>query len=226
MTQPFTVLEVDEVDSTQDAARERMAGSDPAVVIAHRQAKGRGRSGADWETAPRSVAVSVAWTSEWEVSRLTLIPLIAGVAARRTIGEEVRLKWPNDLLVGEKKVGGILVEAREATVVAGLGLNLFWPEPRPEAVGLYPADPGPEEGPRLATAWAEELLGLVDEGAERWPKAEYEEGCVTVGREVSWEPFGRGEAVGVGEDGSLTVITESGVRRSLTSSDVRHVRPG
>lgn len=225
MTRPVPFLVFDEVDSTQDIALQQENDAGGAVVIAHRQTKGRGRSGADWETAPRSVAVSVAWKSDWLPTRLTLIPLIAGVAALRTFGGEVRLKWPNDLLVEDRKVGGILVEARDAKVVAGLGLNLYWPDPPRGAAGLFSADPGAEKGPRLATEWAENLLDLIDEGAAQWPKAEYEQACVTLGREIEWEPAGRGEAVGVGEDGSLTVITASGGRRSLTSSDVRHVRP-
>lgn len=225
MDTPYSLSTLDEVVSTQDLARERARPERPAVVVAHRQTGGRGRGGSIWATAPRAVAVSVGFYPVWEASRWSLIPLVAGVAARRALEDRISLKWPNDVVVGDHKVGGILVEAAGGMVVAGMGLNLFWPEPVARAAGLYSEDPGREEGPRLATRWAEQVLALTASGVDEWPRQEYVEACVTLGSEITWEPHGRGRAIDIGPDGSLEVVTAEGHRRLLSSGEVHHVRP-
>lgn len=224
MDTPYSLVTFDEVPSTQDLARDRAEPGLASVVVAHRQTSGRGRGGSGWETAPRAVAVSVGQVVEWDPAHWSVVPLVAGVAARRSLGGRVALKWPNDVMVDEEKVAGILVEARDGVVVAGLGLNLFWPDPMPGARGLLETDPGPEEGPRLATAWAEELLALLAGDPHDWPRTEYRNACVTLGRDVTWEPDGRGRATDIGPDGSLEVVTSAGNRESLSSGEVRHVR--
>jgi BirA family biotin operon repressor/biotin-[acetyl-CoA-carboxylase] ligase len=212
---PVTVL--DEVPSTQDLAREQGERGTPVVVVAHRQTAGRGRSGSVWETAPRAVAVSVAFESGPEAP----LSLVAGVAARRVLGDRVTLKWPNDVLIGDDKVAGILLEGHGGLVVAGLGVNLYW-EKAPAGIGaLFDADPGPEAGPELAKRWAACLLDLIR--LPSWPRAEYAAACATLGSDVAWEPDGRGTAVDVDVDGALVVATPAGEVR-LSSGAVRHVR--
>src|SRR5690606_11418591 len=194
-----------------------------AVVVARRQSDGRGRSGAGWMAAPRGMAVPVGFVTDWPQPAMARIPLVAGVAARRVLGESVSLKWPNDVLRAGRKVGGILVEGSESTVVAGMGLNLYWPDP-PTGVGaLFDRDPGAEEGPLLAERWARELLALVRVGPGEWPRDEYLAACETIGQEVTWEPDGAGRAVGIGADGALLVETP-GAQIELRSGEVRHVR--
>lgn len=224
MDTPYSVVVTDEVPSTQELGRERYEPGRPAVVIAHRQTRGRGRGGAEWLTAPRAIAVSVGFECGWDSNRRSLIPLVAGVAAARVLGDRVRLKWPNDVLVDGRKVAGILVESVPPVIVAGMGLNLFWPQPPEGAGALTDHDPGPDRGPELALAWADELLALVGAGAESWPRREYETACVTLGAEIEWEPEGRGRAVGLGDDGSLVVETPGGAVEPLTAATVRHVR--
>ncbi len=222
MATPYSVTVLDEVASTQDEARAHFTGEQPFVVVAHRQSRGRGRSGAPWETADRAVAVSVAFSSRGEGD--TVVPLLAGVAARRVMGERVALKWPNDVMVGEDKVAGILVEVANQVVVAGMGVNLFWPDAPDGAGALEVRDPGPGLGEGLAESWAQALLELLE--VEPWPRSEYVEGCCTLGRDVTWQPSGRGRAVDVAEDGSLVVVDELGSTVMLSSGAVRHVRPG
>jgi BirA family biotin operon repressor/biotin-[acetyl-CoA-carboxylase] ligase len=209
---------VEEVGSTQELARQEASVRVPAVVVAHRQTAGRGRSGASWETAPRAVAVSVAFRS---ITASMPLSLVAGVAARRVLGERVSLKWPNDVLLGDDKVAGILLESHGDLVVAGLGINLFWPDPPPGSGALFLEDPGEETGPGLAEAWAATLLDLVQ--APLWPRDEYLVACSSLGADLVWEPSGRGRAVDVGVDGSLVVLTDGGEVR-LSSGAVRHVR--
>jgi BirA family biotin operon repressor/biotin-[acetyl-CoA-carboxylase] ligase len=145
--------------------------------------------------------------------------LMAGVAASRSI-QGVALKWPNDLMLGELKVGGILVERAEEIVI-GLGLNLWWPEPPPGVGAVETFDPGPELHARVAGLWAAELMAMVE--ADGWPAEEYRAACMTLGRDITWEPAGRGRAVDVAEGGELVVETE-GKREIVTSGAVHHIR--
>ncbi len=217
MATPYLQFRRDEVSSTQDEAR---AAFDrlPVVVISQRQTGGRGRTGSKWVSAPRSLAVSVAYSAVDGDSRP--IPLLAGVAVTRVL-DDVDLKWPNDVLKDGLKVGGILVERGGDRVVAGLGLNLWWPDP-PRGVGaLYGDDPGPDVHARLGALWAAEFLAGIDRGG--WDIDGYRARCATLGREIEWEPDGRGLAVGIADDGSLIVETAEGAR-NLTAGAVRHVR--
>lgn len=151
------------------------------------------------------------------------MPLAAGLAVREAAGEEIRLKWPNDLVVDGRKVGGILAETGDDTAVVGLGLNVWWPEPIPGAAALLSTDPGPDAPQWIAEQWADGLLARVSGPAERWGLGEYLEVCDTLGREIVWEPAGRGTATGVAADGGLIVETEEGPV-TLHAGEVREVR--
>jgi BirA family transcriptional regulator, biotin operon repressor / biotin---[acetyl-CoA-carboxylase] ligase len=115
------VLRLRAVTSTQDLARELPIGS---IVIADHQTAGRGRLDRRWE-APPGTALLVSFVLE----RHPLLSLAAGVAAAEACGPEVRLKWPNDLLLAGRKLGGILVEAGPDKAVCGVGINLTWAPP-------------------------------------------------------------------------------------------------
>jgi len=218
MATPYWQLRRDEVPSTQDLARSELE-TIPVVVIAAAQTAGRGRSGAEWVTAPRALAVSIALRADPGEGRP--ISLMAGVAARRALGDIVGLKWPNDLLIGENKIGGILVEQSDGVAVAGMGLNLWWPD-APDAIGaLLHEDPGPDRHVEIGALWAAELLSILS--AEGWPIDEYRQACVTLGRDISWEPDGSGRAVDVAESGAL-LIDDGSQRSELHSGVVRHIR--
>lgn len=219
MATPYSVLRLEEAPSTQDLARARFTGT-PFLVVADRQTEGRGRSGTRWETAPRAVAASLALRLP-SAERMTVLPLIAGVAAVRVLGSGFGLKWPNDVMAGELKVGGVLVEASGEVAVVGIGLNLWWPDPPPGIGSVHPADPGNGDTARVAQDWAGALIELA--GAESWPRAEYLERCLTLGRRLTWQPDGAGRAVDVADDGGLVVETETGLM-TIRSGAVTHVR--
>jgi BirA family biotin operon repressor/biotin-[acetyl-CoA-carboxylase] ligase len=125
--------------STNDVAKaivEKMLAESeevrPTIIVAGEQSAGYGRLGRRWVSLPGSLSVSVIvpWPAGPERVHL---PLRAGIALARGLsaafGLDVRLKWPNDLLVHRKKVGGILVEARandegEGWAIVGVGLNV------------------------------------------------------------------------------------------------------
>ncbi len=129
---------VEVVDSTgstnADLLSRHRAGADidGVVLVAEHQSAGRGRNGRSWSTPPRSqIAVSVGLgVAGLAPAAWGWLPLLTGVAVvdavAATTGIEPGLKWPNDILVGEHKLGGILAEvaAPDPVVVIGLGLNV------------------------------------------------------------------------------------------------------
>ena len=179
------------VTSTQDVARDLPIGS---VVVAEHQTAGRGRLDHRWD-APPGTALLVSFV----LRPSPLLSLAAGVAAAEAIGQETRLKWPNDLLLKGSKVGGILVEATPSKAVCGIGINLTW-APKGAAKLNQPIEP---------------LLGRLREKVNRWSSAHPEEVLArwrqlsdTLGSRVRVEVAGRvldGIAEDIGSNGELIV---------------------
>ena len=191
--------------STQDIARGLPVGS---VVVADQQTAGRGRLGRRWEAPPGSALLA-----SFVLPARPLASLAAGVAAALACGGEVRLKWPNDLLLDGRKLGGILVEQRGQRCVVGIGVNLSW---APPGAGRLEAD-------------RDRLLDRLGQELERWFAAgdveilaAWRTRSDTLGRRVRVELPGEtfeGRALGVGPDGSLLVDG-----RAVTAGDVIHLR--
>jgi BirA family biotin operon repressor/biotin-[acetyl-CoA-carboxylase] ligase len=130
------ILYREEVTSTQDEAGEvaRKGAEEGVVVISERQTKGRGRKGRLWSSPPREgVYFSTILRPNLKPNQIVQIPLIAGVAVckaiRRVTPLEPRIKWPNDITIGGKKVAGILAEMscdmdRVDHIVLGIGVNV------------------------------------------------------------------------------------------------------
>jgi BirA family biotin operon repressor/biotin-[acetyl-CoA-carboxylase] ligase len=139
-----------------------------------------------------------------------LLSLAVGVAAAEACGPEVRLKWPNDLLLGGRKLGGILVEATARKAVCGIGVNLAWAPEGAARIGL----------PR------DELLQRMLETVGRWSDAQrtevlarWRELSDTLGRRVRVSLPGRvveGVARDIGPGGELLVGDETIVAGSVT----------
>jgi biotin-(acetyl-CoA carboxylase) ligase len=153
---------------------------------------------------------------------LPLISLLAGIAAGRVL--PIELKWPNDLMIGSNKVGGILVEGAGDVVTVGMGVNLWWPDPPEAMAGVFEDDPGDGLALRLAESWVAEMLALLDSGPEKWPVAEYRQKCQTLGRVISWKPDGAGTAIDVEPDGGLRVRRSNGTVEVIRTGEVRRVR--
>jgi BirA family biotin operon repressor/biotin-[acetyl-CoA-carboxylase] ligase len=125
-----------EVDSTQRVARAlaRAGAAEGTVVIAERQTAGRGRLGRDWHSpAGLNLYCSIVLRPALALSAVPQVALVAGVAVAAAVEEETAIrpaiKWPNDVLLGGRKVAGILVEMdaeveRVHHVIAGIGVNL------------------------------------------------------------------------------------------------------
>ena len=229
------------------AERVRSGAAEGLVAVAEHQTAGRGRLDRVWVTPPRSaLTFSVLLTpGEVPVARWPWLPLLAGVAVvegvRRATGLDCALKWPNDVLVGDLKLAGILVERVDrpagAAAVVGIGLNVSTTAAElPVATatslalrGAADVDRG-ELLVRVLAALGEEYdawRAAAGDAAGRLRTA-YLRVCGTVGRAVRVElPNGEtltGTATGVDADGRLEVRTEAGETVVLGAGDVVHVR--
>jgi BirA family biotin operon repressor/biotin-[acetyl-CoA-carboxylase] ligase len=135
---------VDRCDSTNDVAwKEALAGApDGTAVFAEEQTKGRGRFGRTW-IAPRGKAVlcSVVLRPEIEAERVPLITALAALAAADVVGDEARIRFPNDVMLDGRKIAGILVEARFISsrpdvFIVGIGLNVNAHPPEMNATSM------------------------------------------------------------------------------------------
>ncbi len=223
MATRYAVVELESVESTQDEARERYEGSDPVLVIAGHQRAGRGRLGREWLEPDRAVFASLVFEPPWPIETWSLIPLAAGLAARSAIGAvagvAVGLRWPNDLVIGAGKIGGLLAESSDGVVTVGLGLNLLWEKPIEGGAALCETVPAPGTEREIAAGWADRLLVSMALPTHDWGIDEYRAACVTIGRSVSYAS-GSGTALDVSDEGSLMVETTGGVI-AVHSGEVR-----
>lgn len=190
------------VTSTQDIARELPIGS---IVVADHQSAGRGRLDRRWD-APDGTALLASFVLEPN----PLLSLAAGVAAAEACGPQVRLKWPNDLLVDGRKLGGILVEVVEGKAVCGIGINLSWAPPQGAMLGANRDELLERLADRLA-AWR---VASPEAVLTRWREL-----SATLGRRVRIEVSGEmhdGVAQDVGSRGELIVDGAAYVAGSVT----------
>ncbi len=131
----FTILKFDSIDSTNTEAlnQARLGAAEGLTIVARRQTAGRGRHGRTWVSGEDSgLYVSIVLRPKVEPKFVALITLMTAVAVadllREKFGLEPDIKWVNDVLVGEKKICGILAEMTETNdgpaVVVGIGINL------------------------------------------------------------------------------------------------------
>jgi BirA family biotin operon repressor/biotin-[acetyl-CoA-carboxylase] ligase len=185
------VVHVDSVTSTQDIARALPIGS---VVVAEHQTAGRGRLDRHWESPP-----GTALLASFVLPPNPLLSLAAGVAAAEACGSEVRLKWPNDLLLRGAKLGGILVEVMSAKAICGIGINLTW-APKGGATLNRDRD---QLLDRLRVELANWASAKPDAVLTRWREL-----SDTLGRRVRVEMSGKfleGMAQDIGSEGQLIV---------------------
>lgn len=236
----WQVHEFDEIDSTNTyvAAQAREGASEGLVARADFQTAGRGRLDRSWE-APRGVSLltSILLRPSVPADRRHLVSSAVALSARtalvRLVGLQPGLKWPNDLIVGDRKLGGLLAEVIDdgAGFVVGIGINLQWPGPEgvggtcvKDEMGVTIAPPAMLDmllseldlrRPLLDTAEGltalhDELLGALD----------------TLGRRVRVERVNDslvGIATTVTPDGRLVLETDEGAV-NVAFGDIVHLR--
>ena len=225
----------DVLGSTNDRARELAAyGAAPfTVVLADAQTAGRGGSGGAWHSpAGEGLWLSVLLPAEHAPP--THLPLLVGVAAARASEKvcstlSVGIKWPNDLIVKGRKVGGILCEHGHGAVVAGIGLNVSQrPETFPEeiaarATSLEAARCGPVSMGSLATALVGELRSLCASPGAALASGVHEELSrrdVLRDRRILSQQAGEGVARGIEADGALLMERPDGTRVRIVAGSV------
>ncbi|HEX8755621.1 MAG TPA: biotin--[acetyl-CoA-carboxylase] ligase [Steroidobacteraceae bacterium] len=213
------------------------------VLLAEYQTAGRGRRGRAWVAPPGgSICLSLSWAFQEVPQDLGALGLVIGVCALRALREsgleEARLKWPNDLLVEGRKLGGILIELRAesdgpAFVVIGIGLNVALGAKLLERIGetgVAPIDLAsaglkqPSRNALAANLVAQVIRGLLVFGKEglRPFAEEWRDADALRGHQVdvhTLEGVARGLARGIDLHGALVVETPNGVRRFI-SGDV------
>lgn len=236
------IVRVEAVDSTQTLVFELAAQGAPdgSAVVAGYQREGRGRQGRSWYAPPgTALLTSMLVRPPLPLRDLPLYSFVAAVATaeavERLTGHEPRLKWPNDVLLGDRKVAGILLESRTSpgappVVAIGIGLNLaqrsFPPALADRATSLA-----------LETAREigvdEALVALLD-GFRAWRsrletagfgpvRARWLAVAHTIGRRVRMDGLD-GIAVDLAGDGAL-VVDEGGRRRHVFAGEIRWDSP-
>ena len=244
MTQPFRSLVLDQVGSTNREAFALAACGQvgPLWIMARRQSSGRGRYNRHWASEPgnlhSSLLVELA-CAPGVVPQLALLAGVATVDAIRRAADPagLRLKWPNDILIGHAKCAGILAESMASqhavTAVIGIGVNLAW---HPEDLGrsaTHLAEHGPQVSP-------ETMLGHLAEAMQHW-LAEWNCGAEFVRVRRAWleraGPAGESCSVDTGSEriagtfvdldphGALVLRDGHGRQRTVTFGDVALAAP-
>jgi BirA family transcriptional regulator, biotin operon repressor / biotin---[acetyl-CoA-carboxylase] ligase len=135
----------DTVSSTQEIAKGLVNKKEPALVIALAQTRGRGRFNRDWYSEKGGLHFSYLYFPDFSVKHKTYqLTLFTGLtiaqSLEKLINKKIDIRWPNDLILAGKKIGGILCETKGDSLIIGIGLNLnqtFFPASLPEATSLF-----------------------------------------------------------------------------------------
>ncbi|MBX9926848.1 MAG: biotin--[acetyl-CoA-carboxylase] ligase [Hyphomicrobiaceae bacterium] len=252
MTGPIPVVELDETASTNAEAMARAIATGPSGyampfwVLATRQTAGRGRSGRGWVSLPGNLHASLAMTVTAAPAEAACLSLVAGVAVARMLRSHARaepnaicLKWPNDILVGRAKAGGILIEttrqnpahpasSASLTAIVGIGLNLSHAPALDGSPTATVADAGVVLSPRQAVdALSDQFIDLLT----LWQSPDGLSQIIPLWQSLATrvgEPMSvhagtapvHGNYAGLDSDGALLLDTGGPIPRRFTFGDV------
>lgn len=240
---------IDVVESTgstnADLLARHAAGEDidGVVLVAEHQSAGRGRHGRAWVTPPRSqISLSLGVSAaDLPSAAWGWLPLLTGVAVvdavRATTGLEPGLKWPNDIQIGEGKLGGILAEMAAPVIVVGLGLNVTLTAdeaPDERATSLLMLGSTMLDRSALLGSVLAELTARIDRwkilgGPDPTLVSDYRRSSLTLGTRVRAQMPGdreiTGVATGIGDMGQLLIDTGSQTV-AVSAGDITHLRAG
>ena len=243
-----TIVQFDSLPSTNlEAARRAIDGSQEGLcVVAAEQTQGRGRLGRLW-VSPKGAGLyfSILFRPTFAQGSWPLLTLMAAVAVQDALAESCELltdiKWPNDVIAGEKKLCGILAETvetpRGSAVVVGIGINLnrnsFPPELNDVATSVEDVSNKPAKVERVSESLVKALsnhylklqmqdglTNLVNDWCARSSYCHGKRITVTEGANSFI-----GTTRGVEKDGALIVETDNGELRVVRAGDVSSVRP-
>ena len=231
----WTRVDLPICDSTNDEAARRAKGGAPhgTVVIADAQRAGRGRDGRTWVSPPGTgLYLSAVLRPPLALAAVPPMTLAIGIAvcdAARAHGVGAQLKWPNDVLVGTRKLAGILVEAQSQGgtlehAIAGIGVNLRGVLPAElHAISLEEAGATVPREAFIATLLAELALWLDRYLAHGVPAAAWRE---RMAPDLAARAGAiSGTCAGLADDGALLLRDAAGAIHHIRSGDVEVVRP-
>lgn len=234
----------DEVSSTMDVAMQlALKGAvEGTVVLSELQTKGRGRFGRNW-FSPRYKGIYFSLILKPAISpnQAAVLTLLSAVsicqAIRQITGVEAQIKWPNDILIQQKKVAGILTEIQAEMdeihcVIVGVGINVNNEKKSliSQATSLKEHIGGVVNRVELLQAIFNALeknyLHFQEKGS-RFIIQQWREYSVTLGRRVkiySHREHVEGEAIDIDADGALLLRNDAGLTQKILSGDVVHCR--
>lgn len=225
-----------QLDSTnRHLLREAASGAATNLVaVADHQTAGRGRLDRRWDAPPGSSLLVTVLLRVRPTDAAFPFVMAVGVALAEAVeavtGVTVGLKWPNDLLVGDRKLAGLLAEREGDALVVGAGCNVNWESFPPDLADTATAcnlEVGhPVDRDALLEAFLRALAMHLD--APDATRAAYRARLVTVGRRVRVDRGDRdaivGDATGIDADGSLIVRDDAGTEHTILAGDVTHLR--
>lgn len=222
---------VNECTSSNDVvlvqARQDIAAAHGLLCVTHHQTHGRGRQGKSWVSRiGECVMFSLGWVFERPQAELGALAPVAALACRRVLaacGADIQIKWPNDLVVGGKKLGGILIETvrsgGQTAAVIGIGINFVQPKEVEQATSVQTESTVPVVAAELLTRLVGELTAMLPEFDRHGFApfmADYQAAHRDQNREVMILQHGKtmfeGTVLGVTEQGALRLQTEQGER--------------
>lgn len=244
---PFTIHHYDSIGSTNDKLKAMLDAPEFTCVMAEEQTAGRGRRERSWHSAPGDgLYLSVLLRPEIEPSKIPLLSLLAAVAVAETIlgfqisNLKVDIKWPNDVLVNERKISGILIESTSVPneaprLIVGIGVNLNQQE-FPSEIHEIATSLRLESGQSFDVAsfrnalldrlafWYEELQqNRARRILQRWQQlSSYARGKQVV--VIFDHEEVRGETVGLKDSGALQIKISSGEIRTILAGEINHLR--
>lgn len=229
------------IDSTNTQAKRQLSAGwrGEAILTAQEQTAGRGRRGRDfYSPRDKGIYMSLILQPQLRIEESLLITSAAAVAVCRALegelGEELGIKWVNDIYRGGKKVCGILTEAITdfelgvvQSVIVGIGINLRPQEFPADLTQAASLDAGEVSRNRVIAAVAGEVFSCMQTLREKAFLPEYRRRSILLGQEISFEQNGivqPATAVDIDEEGGLLVRLPDGRERLLNSGEVT-VRP-
>jgi BirA family biotin operon repressor/biotin-[acetyl-CoA-carboxylase] ligase len=239
----YHLVSLDTVDSTNAEARRRAlegeeATPDGTLIWAKEQTQGRGRRGRTWVSPPGNLYCSLVLRPEVPIERAGEFSFIAALAVHDALGSigeaghQVHCKWPNDILLNDHKVAGLLLETETTAggvpdwIILGLGLN----------VAIFPGDTEFPTTSLRAEGWGATEADALESFCRhflKWTNTWLEDGFAPIRKNWLWRCYGKGEEIEVrldnetltgvfedlDEDGALLLKTGDGVRR-ITAGDI------
>jgi BirA family transcriptional regulator, biotin operon repressor / biotin---[acetyl-CoA-carboxylase] ligase len=243
---PFTIYRFSTLGSTNDYLKAQTDAPEFTCVVADAQTAGRGRRTRTWDSPPGEGLYLSVLLRPAATTNLSLLSLLAAIAVAETLAQYniagLDIKWPNDVLIAERKVCGILVEsassgANALRVIAGIGVNLnqrsFPPELAETATSL-----ALQLGHKVSVeAFRDRLLERLAHWYAEWQRGA-RQSIVKRWQQLSSYAFDQpvtvllddeqvdGVTIGLTKDGSLLVQTADGTLRTILAGEVTRLRKG